>query len=255
MGRLEGKVAIITGAGAGLGRHAAVQFVAEGASVVVADIDRAAGDDAVREMKAGAGGNALFVRADVGHRDEVERLVDVTATEFGRIDILYANVGHHDWGDAVETTPELWERSMAVNLGGQFFLAKYGIPHLEQAGGGSIIFTGSDYGLMAGKRSVAYCTAKGALINMTRAMALDCGGRRIRVNCLVPGPFATGRMLEVFKEEPEYEEKQTAAVMLGRLGRPDEIAGAAVFLASDESSFMTGSVLVVDGGVTAWYGV
>jgi NAD(P)-dependent dehydrogenase (short-subunit alcohol dehydrogenase family) len=141
-----------------------------------------------------------------------------------------------------------------VNLSGQFYLAKYGIPYLQQSGGGSIIFTSSDFGVLAGRRSVAYCAAKGALINMARAMALDCGSKGIRVNCLVPGPTATGHLLRVFEQHPEFEEKQTRAVMPGRLD-PDESAAAALYLASDETTFVTGTTHTMDGGVTAWYGV
>jgi NAD(P)-dependent dehydrogenase (short-subunit alcohol dehydrogenase family) len=253
--RLAGKVAIITGAGAGIGRAGAIRFAAEGAAVVVADSDIKSGQTVVDEIESAGFGQAKFVQTDVRRRDEVARLVDVTNTAFGKISVLYANAGMHHWGTAEELTPESWDESIAVNLSGQFYLAKYGIPHLEQAGGGSIIFTSSDYGVLAGRRSVSYCATKGALINMTRAIALDCGHKGIRVNCLVPGPTATGHLLRVFDQRPEFEEMQTRAVMLGRLGRPDEIAAAALYLASDDSTFVTGTAHTVDGGVTAWYGV
>jgi NAD(P)-dependent dehydrogenase (short-subunit alcohol dehydrogenase family) len=222
---------------------------------VIADLDARGGQSVVEEIDSAGFGQAKFVQTDVRRREEVAQLVEAANEAFGKISVLYANAGMHHWGTAEELTPESWDESVAVNLSGQFYLAKYGIPHLEQAGSGSIIFTSSDYGVLAGRRSVAYCTTKGALVNMTRAMALDCGPKGIRVNCLVPGPTATGHLLRVFEQRPEFEEIQTHAVMLGRLARPDEIASAALYLASDDSTFVTGAVHVVDGGVTAWYGV
>ena len=161
-------------------------------------------------------------------------------------------------GTAPETSEDAWRLAIDVNLGGAFRLAKFGIPALVRAGGGSIVLTASELGLVGASNAAAYCASKGGVVNLTRAMAIDCGPLGIRVNCLCPGPIETPMLREWFEEasDPaEAERVQTEPVLLGRIGRPHEIADAAVHLASDASSYMTGSMMVVDGGATAWYGL
>jgi NAD(P)-dependent dehydrogenase (short-subunit alcohol dehydrogenase family) len=157
--------------------------------------------------------------------------------------------------DATETGLDDWAASLAVNLSGVFYLAKYGIPALHRVGGGVIITTASEYGLLGARRSVGYCATKAGIINLTRALAVDHAGQNIRANCIVPGPIATERGLALFQEDPGLAEAQDRLILLGRNGDPSEIASVAAFLASEQSSFMTGSVLRVDGGATSWYSV
>ena len=256
-GRLTGKVAVITGATSGLGRAGALRFAREGARVVAGSRRQKEGEDVVREIEAG-GGEALFVACDVRKPAEVERLVASGEKRFGRVDVLYASAGVMPTGAAPETSEEDFRLAIDVNLGGAFWLAKFGIPALERSGGGSIILTASELGLVGARRAAAYCAAKGAVVNLTRALAVDCGPRGIRVNCLCPGPIDTPMLRTWFESEPdpaEAERVQTNPIPLRRIGRPSEIADAAVHLASDASSYMTGSIVVVDGGATAWYGL
>lgn len=257
-GRLAGKVVVITGGTSGIGRASALLFAREGARVVVAGRDEEAGAATVAGIREGGRGEGHFVRTDVTDPRDVERLVAEAADHFGRIDVLYGNAGLLESGTAPETSIEAWQRIIDVNLSGQFYLAKYGIPHLIEAGGGSIIFTGSELGLVGTSNTVAYCAAKGGVINLARAVAVDSARHQIRVNCLCPGPIRTRMLTDWFEasgDPARFEAIQTEPVLLGRIGEPDEIANAAVFLASDESSFMTGAVMVVDGGATTWYGM
>lgn len=255
--RLADKVAVITGATSGIGRAAARRFGREGARVVVAGRDERSGSEVVDEIVAG-GGEALWVRADVTSAHDMQALIAAAEARFGRVDVLYANAGVLERGTATDTPEEQWQRVIDVNLGGQFRLAKYGIPALERAGGGSMILTASELGLVGARDMVAYCAAKGGVVNMVRALAVDCAPLGIRINALAPGAVQTPMLERWFAEEPEPEAavtRQVGPIPLGRLGQAEEVAAVAVFLASDEATYVTGSVYLVDGGVTASYGL
>jgi NAD(P)-dependent dehydrogenase (short-subunit alcohol dehydrogenase family) len=256
-GRLSGKVAVITGATSGLGRAGALRFAKEGAKVVAASRREQEGKDVVKEIKE-CGGEALFVSCDVREPREVERLVGEAESQFGKVDVLYASAGVMMPGTAPETTEEEFRQTFDVNVAGTFWLAKYGIPALARNGGGSLILTASELGLVGTSRAAAYCASKGAVVNLTRALAVDCRGQGIRVNCICPGPIDTPMLRDQFARDPDpaaAEKAQTDPVLLKRVGRPQEIADVALHLASDESSYMTGSIVVVDGGATSWYGL
>lgn len=257
MGRLDGKVAVITGATSGLGWAGARRFAAEGARVVGASRREDEGRELVRAIES-HGGEAIFVRCDVRESRDVARLISAAEERFGKVNVLYASAGVMPTGAAPETSEEDFRLAIDVNLGGAFWLAKFGIPALERAGGGSIILTASELGLVGARRAAAYCASKGAVVNLTRALAVDCGPLGIRVNCLCPGPIDTPMLRGWFADEPdptEAERAQTDPIPLQRIGRPDEIAEAALHLASDASSYTTGSMVVVDGGATSWYGL
>jgi meso-butanediol dehydrogenase/(S,S)-butanediol dehydrogenase/diacetyl reductase len=250
---LGGKVVIITGGATGIGRAGALRFAAAGARVAIADLSDAT--RVVQEIAATGLPQARAYTVDVGDPAQVEKLIADVEGDFGRIDVLYANAGIHHWGDATETELDDWAASLAVNLSGVFYLAKYGIPALHRVGGGVIVTTASEYGLLGARRSVGYCATKAGIINLTRALAVDHADQNIRANCIVPGPIATERGLALFQEDPGLAEAQDRLILLGRNGEPSEIASVAAFLASDQSSFMTGSVVRVDGGATSWYSV
>jgi NAD(P)-dependent dehydrogenase (short-subunit alcohol dehydrogenase family) len=256
-GRLAGKVAVVTGGTSGLGRTGAIRFAREGAKVAVASRREEEGLQVVDEISS-AGGEAVFLRTDVRVSKDVEALVAQAEARFGKVDVLYASAGVMLTGTAPETSDDVYEQVMDVNVGGSFRLARYGIPALERAGGGSIVLTASELGLVGASEAVAYCASKGAVVNMARALAVDCGRLGIRVNCLCPGPIDTPMLRDWFDagDDPaELERRQTEPVLLKRVGRPEEIAETALFLASEASSFMTGAVIVADGGATAWYGL
>jgi NAD(P)-dependent dehydrogenase (short-subunit alcohol dehydrogenase family) len=256
-GRLANKVAVITGATSGLGWAGAVRFAEEGAKVVAASRRDAEGAELVRTIEA-SGGQAVFVKCDVASPADVERLIAGAEERFGVVNVLYGSAGVMPTGTAPETSEDEWRLAIDVNLGGSFWLAKFGIPALQRAGGGSIILTASELGLVGARQMAAYCAAKGGVVNLTRALAVDCGHLGIRVNCLCPGPIDTPMLRGWFDAAPDRgaaEHTQTEPVPLGRVGEPGEIADAAVHLASDASSYMTGSMMVVDGGATAWYGL
>jgi NAD(P)-dependent dehydrogenase (short-subunit alcohol dehydrogenase family) len=256
-GRLQGKVAVITGASSGLGRAGAIRFAAEGARVVASSNQQDEGKQVVRQIE-DQGGAAIFVHCDVTSPDDVQALIAAAEQTYGAVHVLYASAGVMPTGTAPETSEDDWRLAIEVNLGGAFRLAKFGIPALQRAGGGSIILTASELGLVGASRSAAYCAAKGGVVNLTRALAIDCGPLGIRVNCLCPGPIETPMLRDWLNAAPdpaEAERVQTTPVLLGRIGRPEEIAEAALHLASDASSYATGSVTVVDGGATAWYGL
>jgi meso-butanediol dehydrogenase / (S,S)-butanediol dehydrogenase / diacetyl reductase len=256
-GRLAGKVAVVTGGTSGLGRAGAIRFAREGARVAVASRREKEGRQVVDEISS-AGGEAVFLRTDVRVSQDVEALVAQAEARFGKIDVLYASAGVMLTGTAPETSDDVYEKVVDVNVGGSFRLVKYGIPALVRAGGGSIVLTASELGLVGAREAVAYCASKGAVVNMTRALAVDCGELGIRVNCLCPGPIDTPMLRDWFEagEDPaELERRQTEPVLLKRVGTPEEIAETALFLASTASSFMTGAVIVADGGATAWYGL
>jgi len=250
---LTGKVCVISGAATGIGRAAGVLFAQAGAHVVIADVSD--GQPVVDQISGLGLPRSKAISTDVGDPEQVRRLIEGVSEEFGRLDVIYANAGTHEWGSAPEVSVDSWERSLRINLSGQFYLAKYGIPVMEQSGRGAIILTASEYGLFGARRSVGYCAAKAGVINLTRALAVDSASAGIRVNCVVPGPTATERALEIFASDPGLEEQQDRLILLRRNGKPQEVARVALFLASEGASFMTGAIVRVDGGATSWYSV
>ncbi|MGD8998688.1 MAG: SDR family oxidoreductase [Anaerolineae bacterium] len=248
--RLANKVALITGGASGIGRATALRFAREGAAVAVVDLDAVGGQAVVRAI-AGEGGQALFLRCDVSQAADCQRAVQETLDKLGRLDILFNNAGIIRRATVIDTTEEEWDRVMAVNVKSIFLLSKVAIPAMAQAGGGVIINTASGWGLIGGRRAVSYCASKGAVVNMTRAMALDHGEQNIRVNCICPGDTDTAMMRDEARQLGESDERflaEAADRPLKRIGRPEDIAQAALYLASDASSFVTGAALVVDGG-------
>ncbi len=254
MGRLDGKVAVITGAGSGIGREAAIRFATEGASVVVADVADQAAAAVAREVTA-AGGRAEPVIVDVSDPDQVAHMVEAAVGTFGRLDVLFNNAGIFppDDGGVLDTPPDTWRRVMDVNLQGVWLGCRAAIPAMLRTGGGSIVNVSSFVALMgAATAQVAYTASKGGVLALTREVAVEYARQGIRVNAICPGPIETPLLAELLAD-PARRERRLVHVPLGRFGRPSEIAAAALFLASDEASFVTGSALVVDGGITAAY--
>jgi len=252
--RLNNKVAGITGAGSGIGRESALLFAREGARVVVADVDADAGRAVVEELRA-AGGEAVYVHADVSKGTDAEGMVRAAEESFGRLDVLFNNAGisHARDDDAVATEEEVWDLTMNINLKGVFLGCKYGIPALRRAGGGSIINTASFVALLgAATPQLAYTASKGGVLAMTRELAVIHAREGIRVNALCPGPLRTELLMKYLDTE-EKRQRRLVHVPMGRFGEAREIAQAALFLASDESSFTTGATFLVDGGITAAY--
>lgn len=245
MGKLDGKVALITGAGSGIGRATALLLAKEGAKVTVVDRFPAGGRKTVRMIEE-AGGEAMFIKADVSRSADVEKMVKTTVDTYGRIDILYNNAGIlGTYAPAVHTTEEEWDSIIDTNLKGVFLGAKYAIPAMVNQGGGVIINTGSTSGILGVAGMPAYSASKAGVIQLTKVMALECANLNIRVNCICPGGIRTPMVRDI----PEETFRKGQPV--GRAGRPEEIAQAVLYLASDDASFATGAVLVVDGGVTA----
>ncbi len=251
--RLKGKVAIVTGAAAGLGRAAAARFAHEGAKVVAADTNAADGAALAAELTAQCR-EAIFVHADVADETAVKSLVEGTVARYGRIDILYSNAAvlRYDQDAPVhELSLEAWDYVLGVNLRGSFLCAKYVVPHMLRQGGGSIVYLGSPTGLCGcAPRLTAYSTSKAAIMGLTRVMAAAYARDGIRVNSIVPGTMDTP-MNGYVLDDPESREKYREAVPMGRLGTPQDIEGIAVFLASDESAYCTGGLYMCDGGLTA----
>ncbi len=248
MKTLEGKRAIVTGAASGIGRATAKLFAAEGASVVLADVDAPRGEAAATEIVA-AGGRAVFVRCDVTRSDDCLRVVETAVASFGGLEVVFNNAGIIRRADVVETTEEDWDRVMAVNVRSVFLMSKHAIPVM--VGGGVIVNTGSGWGLKGGDRAASYCASKAAVVNLTRAMAIDHGPQGIRVACICPGDTDTGMLREEARQLGENEAAflaSSAARPLARLGTADEIARGVLFLASDAAGWITGTTLVVDGG-------
>ena len=247
---LKDKVAIITGAASGIGLAAARRFVAEGAKVVVADVQDASRE--VGEMTK-QGGEALFVQADVSSEAQVDRLIERTVAAYGRLDVLVNCAGVELSKKITDTSEAEWDRLMSVNLKGVFLCSKAAIP-VMQRNGGVIVNVASELGLVGGSEIAAYCASKGGVVQLTKAMAIDHAADGIRVNCVCPGPVSTPLLEAIMgaSSDPEGERRRIAEkTLLKRLGRPEEIANVILFLASEESSYLTGSVVAADGGWTA----
>jgi NAD(P)-dependent dehydrogenase (short-subunit alcohol dehydrogenase family) len=252
--RLKDKVALITGAGSGIGREAALLFAREGASVVVAEVADDAGRHTAADIEK-AGGRAHFVHADVSRGDDVRAMVGEAERTYGRVNVLFNNAGVFPDADGsvLDTDEETWDFVLRVNLKGVFLGCKYGIPALLRAGGGSIVNTASFVALMgAATPQIAYTSSKGGVLALTREVAIEFARKGIRVNALCPGPVDTPLLQELFRD-PERRKRRLVHIPMGRLARADEVAKAALFLASDESSYINGAAFTVDGGITAAY--
>ncbi|PWT88714.1 MAG: short-chain dehydrogenase [Acidobacteria bacterium] len=252
--RLAGKVAIITGAASGIGREAALLFATEGAKVVIADLNDAAGSAVIEEVKR-SGSDAKYVRTDVSKSADVENLVRVTEQSFGKLDVMMNNAGiFPDADGSVLDTPEdVWDLVQRVNLKGVFLGCKYAIPALLKNGGGSIINTASFVAVMgAAVPQIAYTASKGGVLSMTREIAVEFARKNIRANALCPGPVDTP-LLSSILSDPVKRQRRLVHIPKGRFAQPKEVANAALFLASDESSYINGTTFLVDGGITASY--
>jgi len=241
--RLDGKVCVITGAASGIGADTARLFAAEGAKVVGVDIDPGSEGD-------------LKLQADVTDEQQVRDMYERARRELGRIDVLFNNAGINPTDDAsvLETSLESWQRVQDVNLRGVFLCCKHGIPHLLEAGGGSVINTASFVAVMgAAVSQISYTASKGGVLSLSRELGVEFARRGVRVNALCPGPVSTPLLAELFASEPEKAARRLVHVPMGRFGEPREIAQAALFLASDESSYITASTFLVDGGLSAAY--
>ena len=250
--RLDGKVCVITGAGGGMGREAAVVFTAEGAKVCVADVDLAAAEETVSLCS----GEAFALRVNVADEHEVRSMYEETAARYGGVDVLYNNAGISPGDDAsvLDTTVDAWERVQDVNTKGVFLCCKHGIPRLLERGGGSVINVASFVALLGAATSqISYTASKGAVLSMSRELAVQFARQGVRVNALCPGPVETPLLLAIYGGDQAAFERRRIHWPTGRLGKPREIVNAALFLASDESSFVNGATFVVDGGLTAAY--
>ena len=252
--RLKGKVALITGAGSGIGRQSALLFAREGAAILVVDVNDAAGNGTVAMVKHAAG-RAAYHHADISKASEAQEMVAAAEREFGKLNILFNNAGimHAKDDDAISTDEAVWDLTMDINAKGVFLGCKYGIPALKRAGGGSVINTASFVARRgAATPQIAYTASKGAVLAMTRELAVIHARQNIRVNALSPGPLKTELLMSFLNTEAKRQ-RRLVHVPMGRFGEAEEIARAALFLASDESSYMTGTEFLVDGGLTAAY--
>jgi NAD(P)-dependent dehydrogenase (short-subunit alcohol dehydrogenase family) len=250
MGRLDGKVCVITGAGGGMGADAAGLFTQEGARVCVADVDEKAAHDIAERV----GGLAVCV--DVADEDSVKSMYAAAAREFGGIDVLYNNAGISpaDDGSILDTELDAWERVQAVNTRGIFLCCKHGIPHLLERGGGSVINVASFVAIVGAATSqISYTASKGAVLSLSKELGVQFARQGVRVNALCPGPVETPLLLRIWSETPGAAERRLVHVPMGRMAKPREIVNAALFLASDESSYVNASTFLVDGGLTAAY--
>jgi NAD(P)-dependent dehydrogenase (short-subunit alcohol dehydrogenase family) len=251
--RLNNKVALITGGNSGIGRATAMLFAREGAKVALTGLDEERGNRVVAEINKDSG-TAIFIRSDVRLADDCRHAVDETLRKFGRLDILFNNAGVFYPHSVVDCPEEEWDLTIDVNLKGTYLMSKLVLPAMIAQGGGVIINNGSGWGITGGNEAASYCASKGGVVLLTKAMAIDHGRQGIRVNCICPGDVDTP-MLPADAKLRKIEWKEYLAEAsnrpLGRIGLPEEIARAALFLATDDSSFMTGAVLAVDGGGTA----
>jgi NAD(P)-dependent dehydrogenase (short-subunit alcohol dehydrogenase family) len=253
MGRLDGKVCVITGAGGGMGRDAAVLFTEEGARVCAADVNRAAAEETVGLC---ADGSAFAHEVNVADEQQVAAMMRETAERFGGIDVLYNNAGISPDDDAsiLDTSVEAWQRVQDVNAKGVFLCCKHGIPHLLDRGGGSVINVASFVAILGAATSqISYTASKGAVLAMSRELAVEFARRGVRVNALCPGPVETPLLLNIYGSDPAALERRRVHWPTGRLAKPREIVQGALFLASDESSYVTGATFLVDGGLTSAY--
>ena len=251
MGRLDGKVCVITGAASGMGRDAALLFSEEGAQVCVADVNAEAGEATANECA-----DAFFCAVDVTDPHSVEQMYGATVDRYDGIDVLYNNAGIMPEDDAsiLDTDVDAWQRVQEVNTKGVFLCCKFGIPHLLERGGGSVINVASFVALMGAATSqISYTASKGAVLSMTRELAVEFARRGVRVNALCPGPVQTPLLMRLFEETPGALERRLVHLPMGRLAQAREIAQGALFLASDESSYVTGATFLVDGGLSAAY--
>lgn len=250
MNSLKGKSALITGAASGIGRAIALTFAGEGASVAIADRDTTKGKSVAREIEQ-LGRPSVFVACDVTRADDCRKAVQQTAEAFGKLDLLVNNAGIIARRSVVELDEKDWDRVMDVNVKSVYLMSKFAIPIMRAGGGGSIINTSSGWGLVGGPDAAVYCASKGAVVLLTKAMAIDFGSDGIRVNCLCPGDTDTDMLREEARQLGEAEADVLAASAsrpLGRVGTPEDIARAALFLATDDSAYVSGTTLVVDGG-------
>ena len=249
-GELQGKVAVITGGGNGIGRATAELFAQEGALVALVDLDAEALEIAKNAIEA-TGGRALAIQGDVSSEADAQRAIETTVEQLGRIDTLFNNAGIARRSTVVDISIDDWDKAVAVNLRGVFLMSRFAIPRIAEGGGGAIINTGSGWGLVGGGKAASYCATKGAVVNLTRAMAIDHAAQNIRVNCVCPGDVDTN----LLRNEGEQLGMDSAAWMaesadrpMQRVGHPEEIAQAVLFLATQRSSYITGTTMVVDGG-------
>jgi NAD(P)-dependent dehydrogenase (short-subunit alcohol dehydrogenase family) len=251
MGRLDGKVAVITGAGSGMGREATLLFAEEGARVCAADVNLAAAEETASGAR-----EAFAAQVDVADPSSVQALYAAAAERYGGMDVLYNNAGISPADDAsiLETEPDAWERVQDVNTKGVYLCCKHGIPHLLERGGGSVINVASFVALVGAATSqISYTASKGAVLSLSRELAVQFARQGVRVNALCPGPVETPLLLRIFGDDPAAYERRRVHLPMGRLAKPREIVNAALFLASDESSYVNGATFVVDGGLTAAY--
>ncbi|HXP15463.1 MAG TPA: SDR family NAD(P)-dependent oxidoreductase [Terriglobales bacterium] len=251
--RLQDKVALITGGTSGIGEATAILFAKEGAKIAITGRNEKRGH-AVTTQILKDGGQAIFLRTDVRKSEECRRAVDETVSAFGRLDILFNNAGVFYPQTTLECSEQEWDLQIDINLKGSFLMSKFALPGMIEQGSGVIIHNSSGWGIVGGDAAVAYCASKGGVVLLTKAMAIDHGRQGIRVNCICPGDVDTPMLPEDARMRGQKWENYLAGCSnrpLGRIGTPDEIAKAALFLASDDSSFMTGATLVVDGGGTA----
>jgi len=243
MGRLDGKVCVITGAASGIGAESAERFAAEGATVVGVDLAESAPGE-------------LSFQADVSVEEDVKRVYDGTREAFGRIDVLFNNAGINPSDDesVVDTDLEAWQKVQDVNVRSVFLCCKHGIPHLLDAGGGSVVNTASFVAVMgAAVSQISYTASKGAVLSMSREMGVEFARRGVRVNALCPGPVSTPLLMELFAKDEEKRARRMVHIPMGRFAEPREIADAALFLASDESSYVNATTFMVDGGLSGAY--
>jgi NAD(P)-dependent dehydrogenase (short-subunit alcohol dehydrogenase family) len=249
-GRLEGKVAVITGAASGIGRASARKFAAEGAHVVVADLDEDGGTAMAKEI------DGLFVRADVTDADDVQAMYAAAIERFGGLDVCFNNAGISppDDDSILETELDAWRRVQEVNLTSVYLCCKYGIPHLLERGGGAVVNTASFVAVMGAATSqISYTASKGGVLAMSRELGVQFAREGVRVNALCPGPVNTPLLQKLFAEDPERAARRLVHVPMGRFAEPEEIAAAVAFLASDDASFITASTFLVDGGISGAY--
>jgi NAD(P)-dependent dehydrogenase (short-subunit alcohol dehydrogenase family) len=254
MGRLENKVALITGGASGMGMVASQLFASEGARVVLTDVDDDAGEQVAEKIR-GDGGEATYVHADVSSESDAKAMVETAVGTYGRLTVLYNNAGVMlaDDGSVHSTDESIWDTTLAINVKGVAHGCKYGIPAMIESGGGSVINVASFVAWMGAATSqTAYTASKGAVLAMTREMAVEYARKGVRCNALCPGPIETQLLLALLSDE-QKKQRRFVHIPMGRLGKAEELAKAALFLASDDSSYMTGASLIVDGGITAAY--